>query len=139
MTMPSDMLAYNRELIEKFRADDGASLGDRPLLLLTTTGARTGQQRTSPMMYVRQGDRLLVIASNNGAVNDPAWLFNLRADPAVTAEMPGDAFAARAVVLAGDDRDRMFAEIEKAYPFFTEHQQRAGDRVIPVVELIRTN
>jgi deazaflavin-dependent oxidoreductase (nitroreductase family) len=137
MTMPSDILAFNREMIEKFRADGGTSMGDRPLLLLTTTGARTGQRRTSPMMYVRQDDRLLVIASNNGAERDPAWLHNLRADPAVTVELPGDTFAATAVALTGDDRDRMFAEIAKAYPFFTEHQQRAGDRVIPVVELIR--
>jgi deazaflavin-dependent oxidoreductase (nitroreductase family) len=137
MTMPSDMLAHNRELIEKFRADGGASMRDRPLLLLTTTGARTGETRTSPMMYVRQGARLLVIGSNNGAATDPAWVHNLRADPAVTVELPGDTFEATAVLLTGEDRDHAFAEIEKAFPFFTEHQQRAGDRVIPVVELIR--
>jgi deazaflavin-dependent oxidoreductase (nitroreductase family) len=138
MTMPSDILAYNRELIEKFRADGGASMGDRPLLLLTTTGARTGEKRTSPMMYVRQDDRLMVVASNNGATRDPAWLHNLTRDPAVTVEVSGDTFDATAVVLAGEERDRVFAEIVKDYPFFAEHQQRAGDRVIPVVALDRS-
>ena len=64
MTMPDDQLAYNRKLIEEFRADGGKSMGDRPLLLLTTVGRRTGEPHTSPMMFVRIDDRLLVIASN---------------------------------------------------------------------------
>jgi hypothetical protein len=73
MTMPSDMLAHNRKLIDEFRADGGASMGDRPLLLLTTIGRRSGEHRTSPMMYVQDQDRLLVIASNNGARKAPEW------------------------------------------------------------------
>ncbi len=137
MTMPTDILAYNRQLIETFRAHGGASMGDRPLLLLTTTGARTGEQRTSPMMYVRQDDRLLVIASNNGARRDPDWYRNLTAGPAVTVELAGETFGATAIVLRGEERDRVFAAIVAAYPFFAEHQQRAEDRVIPVVELRR--
>ncbi|WP_412748880.1 nitroreductase/quinone reductase family protein [Krasilnikovia sp. M28-CT-15] len=134
MTMPDDILAYNRTLIETFRADGGASLGDRRLLLLTTRGRRTGQPRTSPMMYVDDGARLLVIASNAGAATDPQWYRNLVADPHVTVELPGRSYAARATPLSGADYDRQWARIKQDHPFFTEHEQKAG-RTIPVVSL----
>ena len=137
MTMPTDLLAYNQKLIESFRADGGASIGDRPLLLLTTTGARTGLPRTSPMMYVRDGDRLIVIASANGAARDPHWMHNLRADPHVTVELPGDTHKATATELSGDERDRVWAQLVRDHPFFVEHQEKAGDRIIPLVALER--
>jgi F420H(2)-dependent quinone reductase len=137
MTMPEDLLAHNRTLIEQFRADGGKSFGDRPLLLLSTVGRRTGQERTSPMMYVRSGDRLLVIASNNGAREDPQWHRNLLADPSVTVELPGERFSARAEPLSGDDYDREWAAIKQKFPFFAEHEARTGRR-IPVVALLRT-
>jgi deazaflavin-dependent oxidoreductase (nitroreductase family) len=135
MTMPDDMLAHNRQLIDQFRADGGASMGDRPLLLLTTTGRRSGQQRTSPMMYVRDDDRLLVIASNNGATADPSWYLNLTADPAVHVEVPGQDFAATAEPLTGSDYDQQWKQITAKFPFFVEHQEKAGDRRIPIVAL----
>jgi len=135
--MPEDLLAYNRKLIEEFRADDGKSLGSRPLLLLSTVGRRSGQERTSPMMYVRSGDRLLVIASNNGAREDPQWYRNLQVDPSVTVELPGEKFTAQAEPLSGDDYDREWAAIKQKFPFFAEHEARAGRR-IPVVALLRT-
>jgi len=138
VTMPDDMLAYNRKLIEEFRADGGRSMGDRPLLLLTTVGRRSGKHRTSPMMYVREEDRYLVIASNNGATADPEWYRNLVVDPSVTVEVPGQEFRAQAMPLSGDDYDREWARIQEKYPFFTEHQQRAG-RKIPVVALARAD
>src|SRR4051794_25919814 len=103
MTMPDDQLAYNRKLIEEFRSDGGKSMEDRPLLLLTTVGRRSGKRRTSPMMYVRDGGQYLVIASNNGAAQDPEWYRNLRADRQVTVELPGEEFRARATPLEGDD------------------------------------
>jgi deazaflavin-dependent oxidoreductase (nitroreductase family) len=137
MTMPDDVLAYNRKLIEEFRADGGASMGNRPLLLLTTVGRRSGQQRTSPMMYVRSGDRILVIASNNGATEDPQWYRNLLADPSVTVELPGERFTARAEPLSGEDYEREWAGIKQSFSFFAEHETRAGRR-IPVVALTRT-
>jgi deazaflavin-dependent oxidoreductase (nitroreductase family) len=137
MTMPEDVLAYNRTLIEQFRADAGKSLGNRPLLLLSTVGRRSGQERTSPMMYVRSGDRLLVIASNNGAREDPQWYRNLLAGPSVTVELPGERFTARAEPLSGDDYDREWAGIKQIFPFFAEHEARAG-RHIPVVALTRS-
>ncbi|MEV6493549.1 nitroreductase/quinone reductase family protein [Actinoplanes sp. NPDC051633] len=138
MTIPDDMLAHNAKLIEQFRADGGKSMGDRPLLLLTTVGRRTGKRHTSPMMYVTDGDRYLVIASNNGATEDPLWYRNLLADPQVTVELPGQEFRAEAAPLEGDDYDRSWAEIKNRYPFFTEHEQRAG-RKIPVVALTKAN
>lgn len=137
MTMPDDVLAYNRKLIEEFRADGGKSMGDRPLLLLTTVGRRSGEKHTSPMMYVRDSDRLLIIASNNGAASDPLWYANLVANPSVTVEVPGESFPALARPLDGDDYDRQWAAIQAKYPFFTEHQVRAGDRKIPVVALTK--
>jgi deazaflavin-dependent oxidoreductase (nitroreductase family) len=136
MTMPDDVQEYNRKLIETFRADSGASIGDRSLLLLTTTGARTGTERTTPMMYVRDGDRLLVVASNAGAPRNPDWFHNLVASPAITVEMPGETFRATAVVLLGDDRDATFRRIVARYPFFGDHEAKVT-RTIPVVELRR--
>jgi deazaflavin-dependent oxidoreductase (nitroreductase family) len=136
MTMPDDMRAHNRQLIADFRADEGRSMAARPLLLLTTTGRRSGQERTTPMMYARAGDRLFVIASNNGAERDPHWYLNLVADPDVTVEMTGEKFKAKAIPLSGDDYAREWSAIKASYPFFEEHEQKAG-RPIPVVSLIR--
>ncbi|MEV4706478.1 nitroreductase/quinone reductase family protein [Actinoplanes sp. NPDC049316] len=137
MTMPDDVLAYNRDLIATFRADGGAAMGDRPLLLLTTRGRRSGEPRTSPMMYARDGERLFVVASNAGATEDPQWYRNLLADPAVTVELPGETLAARATPLSGEDYEQQWARITEQYAFFIEHQHRAGGRRIPIVELHR--
>jgi len=133
--IPSDLAAANAKLIEEFRAA-GRQLPGRPLLLLTTTGARTGAVRTNPMMYVRLDDRLLVIASNAGAEHHPDWYHNLVANPSVTVEVDGEEYAATATPTTADDRDALFARIVERYPFFADHQ--AGvDRAIPVVELIK--
>jgi deazaflavin-dependent oxidoreductase (nitroreductase family) len=138
MTMPDDQLAYNRNLIAEFRADGGASMGNRPLLLLTTRGRQSGEPRTSPMMYVRAtaDDRLLVIASNAGAVRDPQWYRNLVASPAVTVELPGSSFEAEARPLSGADYVREWGVIKEKFPFFAEHEEKAEGRQIPVVALI---
>jgi len=132
--LPEDMAAHNRELIATFRADGGA--GDRPLLLLTTLGRRSGEWRTTPMMYVPGGDRLLVVASNAGAPADPDWYRNLVADRRVHVELGTDQYDAIAVPLEGDARDRVFAGICEQYPFFLEHQAQVS-RTIPVVALQR--
>lgn len=137
MTMPADMKAHNEQLIAQFRADGGASMGDRKLLLLTTVGRRSGERRTTPMMYVPDGERYLVIASNAGAPADPDWVRNLVADPAVRVELPGDAFDGRAVPLTGSDYERTWARIKNEYSFFVEHEEKAG-RTIPVVALTRS-
>jgi deazaflavin-dependent oxidoreductase (nitroreductase family) len=132
--LPADMKAHNRKVIEEYRANKGA--GGRPLLLLTTIGARTGEPRTTPMMYVPDGDRLLVIASNAGAPKHPDWYRNLVANPDVTVEVDAEKYQATAEVPSGAERDRLFAGIVEKYPFFADHQ--AGvTRTIPVVVLVR--
>ena len=132
-----DYTEINRRVIEQFRAggDVDGMHRDR-LLLLTTTGARTGKRHTTPMMYHRDGDRLLVIASNAGATRDPDWYVNLVADPAVTVEVGDEAFDARATTTQGDDRSRSWAMLKDNYPFFADHEVKAG-REIPVVALTR--
>jgi deazaflavin-dependent oxidoreductase (nitroreductase family) len=136
MTDHSD---YNRKLIEEFRANR-EKLGDpfpgRPLLLLTTTGAKSGLPRTSPMMFVKDGDRLLVIASNIGAPKHPDWYHNLVAHPKVTVEVGPETYRATAVVTKGEERQRLWKMILDGYPFFAEHQAKTS-REIPVIALER--
>jgi len=133
--IPADIRDHNRKLVAEFRAA-GRAFPGRALLLLTTTGAKSGREHTTPMMYVEIDGRLLVIASNAGAQKHPDWFRNLVAHPSVTVEHAGEEFAATAVVPSGAERDRLFREITERYPFFAEHQ--AGvTRQIPVVELVR--
>ena len=135
----SNQNEYNRKLIEDFRASRGANedpFAGRPLLLLTTTGAKSGQRRITPLMYVPDGDRLLIIASNMGAPTHPDWYRNLLAHPEATVEVATDTFEARAVVLEGPDRQKVWDSIVASYPFFTEHQAKIT-REIPVIALER--
>ena len=133
--LPKDMRAHNHALIESWRTH-GAPPG-RQLLLLTTTGRRSGQARTTPMMYVPDSDRLLVIAANAGAVRHPDWYLNLVADPRVRVEVSDQSYDATATPLAGAERAEVFARIVADYPFFGEYQERL-EREIPVVALVRT-
>jgi deazaflavin-dependent oxidoreductase (nitroreductase family) len=135
MTLPDDVATYNRKLIAEFRANGGPP-GGRPVLLLTTTGARTGEKRTTPMMYIPDGDRLLVVASNAGAPRHPDWYHNLVAHPDVVVEHGAEVFPATAIPATGAERDRLFADISARYPFFTDHQAKVT-RTIPVVVLTR--
>lgn len=135
----ADQKDYNRQLIEEFRASRGASedpFAGRPLLLLTTTGNKSGQPRTVPIMYARDGERLVVIASNAGAATDPDWYRNLVADPTVNVEVGQENYPATAVVLEGEERERLWHQIVAQYPFFTEHQAKIT-REIPLVALER--
>jgi deazaflavin-dependent oxidoreductase (nitroreductase family) len=132
---PGDIREHNRRLIEEFRAAGGRMEG-RPLLLLTTIGARTGLPRTTPMMFVPDGDRILVIASNAGAPKHPDWYRNLVANPTVTVEADGETYPATARPLTGRDYEETFARITPRYPFFTDHQAGIRRR-IPVVALVR--
>src|SRR6266550_7598249 len=114
--LPADIKEHNRRLMAEFRANKG--VGDRHLLLLTTTGARTGEPRTTPMMYVPDGDRLLVIASNAGAPRHPDWYRNLVANPTVTVEVDGETYPATATPLRGREYEETFDRIKQRYPFF---------------------
>lgn len=132
--------AFNTALIAAFRANGGSVPGDfdrAPLLLLTTTGVKSGAKRTNPLAYVRVGDRILIIASMGGAPTSPRWFDNLVAHPLVTVELGAETYAARAVVTAGAERDDLFRAVVAQLPVFGEYQARTP-RQIPVVELVRT-
>src|SRR5258708_8427674 len=101
----------------------------RPLLLITTTGAKSGQLRTTPMMYMPDGDRLLVIASNAGAPIHPDWYRNLVAYPEVTVEVGNEIFEAIAIVTEGPERQRLWTRVVELYPFFADHQDRKSTRL----------
>jgi deazaflavin-dependent oxidoreductase (nitroreductase family) len=127
----------NRTVIEQFRAGgDIDGMQRERLVLLTTIGAKTGQRRTTPMMHHRDGDRLLVIASNVGAPSHPDWYLNLVANPRVTVEVGADTYEALATPLAGAERDEVWAMIKETYPFFADHEAKTT-RTIPVVALTR--
>ncbi|GAA2991525.1 nitroreductase/quinone reductase family protein [Streptosporangium longisporum] len=133
--MPND---FNRQVIEEFRANAGRVGGffeGARLLLLTTVGARSGAPHTTPLGYLPDGgDQVLVIASAGGAPRHPAWFHNLVADPRVTVETGAFTYEARAVVLEGAERDRVFARAAEAEPGWADYQAKI-DRVIPVVAL----
>jgi deazaflavin-dependent oxidoreductase (nitroreductase family) len=133
-TAPGD---WNQKIIEEFRANDGKVGGPfegADLVLLTTTGARTGTRRTTPLMSLRDGGRIIVAASAAGAPSHPAWYHNLLADPHVTVETGTSTLQATAVVIEGEERDRLYARMVEIAPGFAEYQAKTS-RVIPVVAL----
>jgi deazaflavin-dependent oxidoreductase (nitroreductase family) len=133
-----DQNDYNRQLIEEYRANRSkfAGPGSRHLLLLTTTGAKSGQRYTTPMMYIPQDERLLVIASNIGAPQHPDWYHNLVAHPEVTVEVGTEIYEATATVTQGAERQHLWTWIIEQYPFFADHQTKTM-RQIPVIALTR--
>jgi deazaflavin-dependent oxidoreductase (nitroreductase family) len=136
---PASPNERNRAVIEEFRANAGKVGGvweGRLLVLLTTTGAKSGEQRTTPLMCHREGDRVFVFASKGGAPQSPAWYHNLVAHPTVTLEVGAERYAARATVLDRAERDRVYALQAANFPQFAEYQTRTT-RTIPVVALDR--
>jgi deazaflavin-dependent oxidoreductase (nitroreductase family) len=138
---------FNRAIIEEFRANGGRVGGmfeGATLVLLTTIGSRTGRRRTSPLTYLRDGERVLVFASNAGGPDHPAWYANVLADSRVTVEIgTGDGTAvetydAVALPLRGEDRDRLYARQSELVPAYAEYQ-RMTSRTIPVVALHRAD
>lgn len=133
--IPQDMKAFNRAIVQEWRANAGRLSGPmagRNLILLTTTGARSGQPRTIVVGFGRNGDNLVAIASNNGAPAHPAWYLNLLADPVATVELGADKFDVRARPARPDERE----ELAKAVPYL-ESQQKLTEREIPLVILER--
>src|ERR1700730_11634623 len=123
----ADRNDWNSQLIETFRANKGKIGGmweGRPLLLLTTTGAKSGKRRTSPTMYLPDGDRLVIFASKSGAPTHPDWYHNLVAHPQVTVEVGGETYEANATVLTGEERDQLYARHAELYPQFDEYQAK---------------
>ncbi len=134
----SEVQDWNRKIIEEFRVNEGRVGGPfagAPVLLLHTTGAKTGRERVNPMMYLDLDEHRYVFATKSGADTNPDWYWNLVAHPDVTVEVGTETYEAAAMPVTGDDRDRIYAEQARRYPGFAEYEQKTS-RIIPVVELI---
>ena len=135
----SDALDFNRSIIEEFRANEGVvrSFGDVPVLLLQTTGAKSGRTRVNPLATLPNDDgTLYVFASKGGAPTNPDWYHNLLAHPDVEVEFRRERFSATATPVTGAERDRMYAEQASRVPAFADYARKTA-RVIPVVALRR--
>lgn len=135
----TDQKAYNQKLIQEFR--EARDIGDvplngRPIVLLTTRGVKSLQPRTTPMMYIPDEERILVVASNAGAAAHPDWYYNLLAHADVIVERGRETYDATAIITAGAERQMLWDKIIAQYPFFAEHQAQVT-RQIPVIALER--
>ncbi|OGA51541.1 MAG: cell entry protein [Betaproteobacteria bacterium RIFCSPLOWO2_12_FULL_63_13] len=129
----------NQQVIDEFRANAGKVGGNyegRPLLLITTTGRKTGTKHTTPVMYLAHGDGHCVFASKGGAPAHPSWYLNLVANPRVLVEVGTERFDARATVLGPDERDALYEKQSSLYSQFADYQRKTT-RKIPVVLLTR--
>ncbi len=137
--MSDDMNDWNQQIIAEFRANGGVVGGPfegAPMVLVTHRGARSGTERTTPLVYLADGDDVVIFASKAGAPTNPDWFHNLVANPDVTIEVGAETVAARARVAEGAERDELFERQKTASPQFAEYE-KATDRVIPVVVLER--
>jgi deazaflavin-dependent oxidoreductase (nitroreductase family) len=135
----SEMNDYNKPIIEEFRANHGRVGGNfegAPMVLLTTTGAKSGATRVNPLVSLPEGDTIYIFASAAGAPKHPAWYHNLVAHPEVGLEVGDEQFTAVATPVPGAERDRIFAEQKTRMPGFADYE-KATDRTIPVVALRR--
>jgi F420H(2)-dependent quinone reductase len=126
----------NQKVIQEFRTNGGKVKGWAPLILLTTTGAKTGQPRTIPLMYVPYGNAVLAVASKGGAVNHPDWYYNVLAHPEVTVEVGDETFETTARLLRGPEREQAFEKAVEVFPLYATYQKKAP-RDIPVFVLER--
>lgn len=136
--MVTDEEDFNRRNIAEFRANHGRLGGQfegAPVLLLHSTGKRSGEERVNPMMYMADGERYLVFASAAGRDQNPAWYWNLIANPDASIELGDDTIDVHAVELQGAERDAIYATQADRYPGFAEYQRKTT-RTIPVLALI---
>jgi deazaflavin-dependent oxidoreductase (nitroreductase family) len=131
---------FNQQIIAEFRANHGVVGGPfegAPMILITHKGAKTGIERTTPLVHTRDGDRFVIVASKAGAPTNPAWFHNIAANPLVTVEVGDETFDAHAEILTGGpERQRLFDQQAEAMPGFKDYQSGTS-RVIPVVALTR--
>jgi deazaflavin-dependent oxidoreductase (nitroreductase family) len=136
MSNPND---WNKNIIEEFRANGGqvgGAFAGRTLLLLHTTGAKSGQERVNPVAYTLDGDRIVIIASKGGAPQNPAWYHNIVANPLVTVEVGKEKFQVRAAIAAEPERTRLYDQMARIMPGFAEYERKTTRR-IPVIVLTR--
>ena len=137
--MADQMAEFNKKVIEEFRANGGKVGGPfagAPMLLLTHKGARSGKSYTTPLVYSKDGGRIVIVASKAGAPNNPAWYHNLAAHPEVTVEIGTEQFKAKAAVTKGEERERLFNAQAAQMPVFNEYRSKTR-RQIPVIVLER--
>jgi deazaflavin-dependent oxidoreductase (nitroreductase family) len=130
---------FNEKIIDEFRANGGKVGGPfegASLLLLHTTGAKTGRTRVKPLVYRRDGDQLVVFGTKGGSPTHPEWFYNVRVNPRVTVEVGSDRFEADARVALPDERDRIWRLQTQDVPVFADYEKKT-DRTIPVVILER--
>jgi len=138
-----DFADFNRQVIEEFRANGGRVAGNfggveegATLLLLHTTGARTGKPRLHPLAYLPHGDAFVVFASKAGAPTNPDWYHNLRASPRTRIEVGSEVLQVVARVAEGEERERLWTAQKERMPYFAKYERRTTRR-IPVVVLER--
>ncbi|MBV7334389.1 nitroreductase family deazaflavin-dependent oxidoreductase [Chloroflexi bacterium TSY] len=130
---------WNKAIIEEFRANDGKVGGqfeNVPLLLLHTTGAKSGLPRVNPLAYLTNSDRLVIIASKAGAPTNPDWYYNVKANAEVRVEVGTEQYNALATIAEEPERTRLFDQMASVNPGFAEYQRKTT-RVIPVIVLTR--
>jgi deazaflavin-dependent oxidoreductase (nitroreductase family) len=134
----TDVQAWEDQLIAEMRAHGGqvtsGPLAGHPLLLMTSTGARSGAPRRAILTYHRDGDDYVVAGTAGGSKTDPGWLHNLEHDPAVTIEVGNEQIDATATIVEGPERDRLWDDHVTALPWFADYPAQTG-RVIPMVRL----
>jgi deazaflavin-dependent oxidoreductase (nitroreductase family) len=135
------MSDFNSNLIDQIRAGDGrltdGPFAGRQVLVLTTTGAKSGEKRETPLVYSRDGDDIVIIASMGGAPSHPAWYHNIVANPRVTIEVDGARIEATAWIAEAAERRRLYDQHAELHESFTEYEAKTGGRVIPVILLRR--
>ena len=137
-----DFLKMNEPVIKEFRENAGNCSGwlkGAPMILVTMTGAKTGRELCSPLVYSTDGDDIVIIASKGGAATNPNWYHNLVANPTVTVEVGTDTWEATAVLTAGDERKQLFDAQAALMPQFADYEKSATEhgREIPVFRLVR--
>lgn len=135
----SEMNDWNQQVIKEFRENDGKVGGPfegADLLLLHTTGAKSGLERINPLVYLPDGERLVIIASKAGAPSHPDWYYNLMAHPEVKVEVGNEQIPVRATVTEEPERTELYEKVVAQYPNFDEYRQKTT-RTIPVIALTR--
>jgi deazaflavin-dependent oxidoreductase (nitroreductase family) len=133
-------MLYGQEHVDRYRETDGEEGHDwrgTQTLILTTTGRKSGEQRSTPLIYQPYGDDHLIVASQGGSDTPPAWYLNLQADPEAEVQIKGDRFKARARDATPDEKPDMWRTMTDTWPAYDEYQRKT-DRDIPVVVLERT-
>jgi F420H(2)-dependent quinone reductase len=132
---PSDQVREQVALYETTNGREGGTLEGKPVVILTTTGAKSGSIRKNPVMRIKEGDVYVAVASNAGAPRDPAWYRNVKAHPDISLQDGATVYQVRAREVHGEEKARWWLIAERDWPHFPEYRERAAGREIPVLLL----